>query len=440
MKKLERMKLRFKKILSVFLITSVLVISTPLPVFAQGAGDPCDTPNNNPEECIYYNNRKAHPNIDISSTSSNLFLSSMLYPVTLATGYSLGQLHACISDFVSRFGLGGFSPECQGLGDPSRYTRTSGTLMGVTTLTNEAAFKTPAPVSLAYYINYTAQRIPLLKNTAFAQDKTLYKNQPLLDHILKVWVVTRNLAYGALAVAMLVIGIMIMTRKELSPRVNVTVQNALPRVVLALILITFSYPIGALAASLTGPLNVVPGAIFNDLNASLGWVGLVSDVVVILMLIGITIATGGVAAFVFIGFGIIWLILWFIIAIKGLIITLKIIISIVSAPLTFAFGAIPGNEALTVNWFKLLAVRVVSIPAMYFGLHFAFFIMRSAWSSFFNINLSWDIGYILSQLGTATFVAFSAPLLGLWILIESTKIPGRLEEAFLEPKKPTRRK
>jgi hypothetical protein len=61
--------------------------------------------------------------------------------------------------------------------------------------------------------------------------------------MLSLWKGFRNLAYGLLAVVMIVVGFMVMLRKKIDPKTVVTVQNALPRIVITLILITFSYAI-----------------------------------------------------------------------------------------------------------------------------------------------------------------------------------------------------
>jgi hypothetical protein len=64
-----------------------------------------------------------------------------------------------------------------------------------------------------------------------------------LTPLLPIWKAFRNIAYALLAVVMVVIGFMVMFRQKIDPKTVVTVQNALPRIVVALLLITFSYAI-----------------------------------------------------------------------------------------------------------------------------------------------------------------------------------------------------
>src|SRR3990172_3391466 len=67
-----------------------------------------------------------------------------------------------------------------------------------------------------------------------------------LGFIREFWTAFRNLAYILMTIAMIALGFLIMIRKQLSGRVTVTVFNSLPRVALALILITFSFAISGL--------------------------------------------------------------------------------------------------------------------------------------------------------------------------------------------------
>ncbi len=64
-----------------------------------------------------------------------------------------------------------------------------------------------------------------------------------LNALLNIWKVFRNIAYGLIAIIMIVIGFMVMLRKKIDPKTVVTVQSSIPRIVIALILVTFSYAI-----------------------------------------------------------------------------------------------------------------------------------------------------------------------------------------------------
>lgn len=95
------------------------------------------------------------------------------------------------------------------------------------------------PADLAYWIRDTGQSLGFIPKQAYAQGVGFTGLAPLLP----IWKAFRNIAYVLLALAMIVVGFMVMMRKRIDPKTVVTVQNSLPRIVIALILITFSYAI-----------------------------------------------------------------------------------------------------------------------------------------------------------------------------------------------------
>jgi hypothetical protein len=64
-----------------------------------------------------------------------------------------------------------------------------------------------------------------------------------LNFVLPLWEAMRNIAYLLFAVIFIVVGLMIVLRVKIDPKTVVSIQNALPKIILSLILITFSYPI-----------------------------------------------------------------------------------------------------------------------------------------------------------------------------------------------------
>lgn len=68
----------------------------------------------------------------------------------------------------------------------------------------------------------------------------------VINPIVKLWQLSRNISYIALVIVLLVIGLMIAFRQRINQQTVVGAQQALPGVALALVLITFSYFIVAL--------------------------------------------------------------------------------------------------------------------------------------------------------------------------------------------------
>ncbi len=102
------------------------------------------------------------------------------------------------------------------------------------------------PANLALWVDDTAQSLGFKPKSVYAQGIGFSG----LSGLLPLWKAFRNIAYLLLAIALIVIGFMVMLRKKIDPKTVVTVQNALPKIVMTLILITFSYAIVGLMIDL----------------------------------------------------------------------------------------------------------------------------------------------------------------------------------------------
>jgi len=60
---------------------------------------------------------------------------------------------------------------------------------------------------------------------------------------ISIWKVFRDISYIILVLILIAIGFMIMFRAKINPQTIISVENSLPKIVVALILITFSFPI-----------------------------------------------------------------------------------------------------------------------------------------------------------------------------------------------------
>lgn len=81
-----------------------------------------------------------------------------------------------------------------------------------------------------------------------------------LTPLLPFWLMMRNIAYWFFSIAFVVAGLMIMFRFKIDPKTAATIQSALPKIVFALLLVTFSY---AIAGFLIDIMYVAIGLILN---------------------------------------------------------------------------------------------------------------------------------------------------------------------------------
>lgn len=78
-----------------------------------------------------------------------------------------------------------------------------------------------------------------------------------------LWKIFRDLSYMLLVIVLIAIGFMVMFRAKINPQTVISVENALPRIVIALILITFSF---AIAGFLIDMMYIIIGIIVSILS------------------------------------------------------------------------------------------------------------------------------------------------------------------------------
>lgn len=126
-----------------------------------------------------------------------------------------------------------------------RADRWQNSMLGITIQGINLAYMNP-PANLALWIQDTGQTLGFLPKKTYAQGLGFNGLLPLLE----LWKTFRNLAYILLSIAIIIVGFMIMFRRRIDPHTVVTIQNALPRIVIVLITISFSYAIVAVLIEL----------------------------------------------------------------------------------------------------------------------------------------------------------------------------------------------
>ena len=99
-----------------------------------------------------------------------------------------------------------------------------------------------------------------------------------LTPFLPLWKASRDLAYAALILIMVGIGFMIIFRMKIDPKTVISIQAAIPKIVLTLIIITFSYPIaGFMIDIMYISMAIIISLMVNAMGGSVGIVGNVAD-------------------------------------------------------------------------------------------------------------------------------------------------------------------
>lgn len=116
-------------------------------------------------------------------------------------------------------------------------TNNNGGLLGLTSNMLTLVISNP-PVRTGQYLATLEDSIGLVKK---ADAQVTGSGNDVLKPIEDLWQISRNISYAIMTVIFLVIGLMIMFRQRVNPQTVISVQAALPGLVIGLVMITFSY-------------------------------------------------------------------------------------------------------------------------------------------------------------------------------------------------------
>jgi len=297
-----------------------------------------------------------------------------------------------------------------------------------------------------------------------------------LSQLLPMWKAFRNIAYLLLAIFMIVIGFLIMFRKKIDPKTVITVQNAIPNIVITLLLITFSYAIVGvlidfmyllimLSVSILQPIS--NGAIsaetaktfissdftlivqklwlggdtwltskipmweaLNDIASMLGpWgVGVGVGVPATVGILGFLISNSPLAAAAPLLL-IVLIVLAFVIAIIKLLFLLggayiQIILSLLVSPFQILMGVFPGSHAFE-NWIKNLVANLAVFPITAIMLLVGTILVKADYSG----STLWGPPF-LTPAGTGIFGGGMGGIIGLGTLFAIPSVAGSIKEAL----------
>ena len=255
-------------------------------------------------------------------------------------------------------------------------------------------FFTMRPISGITYVRDNLLRLKIIPE-AHAQQEGGF-GFSAANPVQEVWRATRNLTYMLLVLVVIVFAFMIMFRVKISPQVVITVQSALPKIAITIVLITFSYAIAGFLIDLMYVVlglvalfvqqsglshqNAIP--IFNTLTR-LGILNmLLAYWIMFVAAVASSVVSGnfisGVISFflIFLAlFSIILLLWWFI---KIIFLLLKtyamIMITIMVGPIQILLGTVSPSGGGFGSWLRTMASHLAVYPlvAILFMLAFLF--------------------------------------------------------------------
>ncbi|QQG47643.1 MAG: hypothetical protein HY044_00975 [Candidatus Woesebacteria bacterium] len=207
-----------------------------------------------------------------------------------------------------------------------------------------------------------------------------------------LWKGSRNFAYALMTIAIVILAFMIMFRVKISPQASVTVQSAIPKVAIGLVLITFSYAIAGFLVDLAFVAQGIIGlmfnttgisgesaiSLFNNMNNGLGGILTLSLGLMVLALVpvagGLILTVTGVGAIagtpLFLG-GILLIVLIFIALFISIVrifwLLLKtyvvLLLLVIAAPFFILFSIVSPGFGFG-GWFRTFIANLIVFPTV----------------------------------------------------------------------------
>lgn len=271
-------------------------------------------------------------------------------------------------------------------------------------------FYTNPPASGVQYLADLGQKLHLVE-PVFAQNISVGWDR--FDFAMDIWKAFRNTSYLFLVLVLLLMGFAIMFRVKISPQAVITLQSALPRIIVTLIIITFSYAIVGFLTDLMYVLMNLINFIFrgiientNQIWGSIKWVMLnlapeepttnnfrlfmtmvlvgsgplliLGLVIIIVAIIGLV--TGGIGSAIALIVAVV-LALVLIIALLRLCWALlrayvNVLLALIFSPFILLVGVLPGSNSVG-SWLKNLLGNLLVWPAVFIMVYIAGFIALS---------------------------------------------------------------
>lgn len=277
----------------------------------------------------------------------------------------------------------------QGIKDGQLRQLKTGALMPTSSKYMAMLYEDQAMPSSREYIADILDNIGIPQvSSAYAQGTGYSAISPFLS----IWKIVRNLAYALYIIIFVVVGIMIMLRTKVNAQTVITIQSALPNLLITLVLITFSYAIVGFMIDLmyfliyfvvyllsSPTINLISTptkAIDRLLNYSAYAVifeGRNAIVSAIALSIGEVLSGLGTGALEVAGTIVSWLSPTYLLVagylafqmIKLMFNLIKsyvmLLVQIITAPVQILFNALPGSKAFS-TWLKTTASYLIPFP------------------------------------------------------------------------------
>lgn len=122
------------------------------------------------------------------------------------------------------------------------------------------------PAHTGDFVRYLSRNFGIIK-PAYADNGIGFTG---LSPLLNIWTVFRNITYLLFVIVFIVIGFAIMFRVHIDPRTVMTIENQIPKIIVALILVTFSFAIAGFLIDIMYVFMYLAFGIFSQIPGVTG--------------------------------------------------------------------------------------------------------------------------------------------------------------------------
>lgn len=239
------------------------------------------------------------------------------------------------------------------------------------------------------YAQHILNQVPIVGNATSsrvfaAAGDTRLSEYALDDVFFGIWKTNLNLTYLLIIIPTVAFGFAIMFRMQLGPQTQVTLMKAIPRILITILLITFSFPIASIMLRLGKILSDIAIGLVWTLSTELPSGSFQLDQLTFMNSVVGTVLEA-VGYFVLIICAVIVLIVTLfrmVFAYFGQLIKVSFLIAF--SPIILLFSAFPGREGVMANYFKTLAANIMGYFAIFILFHLSWATLKLGDTFFFN--------------------------------------------------------
>jgi hypothetical protein len=328
-----------------------------------------------------------------------------------------------------------------------------------------AVLYTP-PLHTTDYFQNLASSFGIVKKTYAAPGEGFESLKPLMT----IWTAFRNIVYLLLVVVFVIIGLAIMLRIKIDPRTVMTIQNQIPKIIIGILAVTFSF---AIAGFLIDMMWVLIFLVYNTLSQAAAASGIPEVIKAAGLQTGTpfgTLGAGNILAIIsssafnigkiifdllsgalpfwakgllmifapmifnpLLWAGIGGLIAWIVIAIIILIALFRlwialikayvqILLDVVLAPFWIIGGIIPGSSISFGGWLKDIIANLLAFPAT-----IALLMLAVIFKDIFATPGASFVPPLIGNMGTANVIG---PLIALGIILMTPNVVNMIKKAL----------